>query len=293
VRQCAAGDGPIVAIDGRAWDYEVDPSLPYASDTGVAAFLGTRRTDGGRPARYAAFIAAHEQQCDAVIGLGCGDSEVEAAVCAALDPPPAACFGIDVARDAAALSEPRFAGAATRFHFLHGDWAEPALQARLAERLGRASRLTLMVGRTFGNGDSADLLATLRPLAGGGTLYLDGFASLDASDEARFAARMAQVAQSAATFMTAPLVERGLLAPGQPLTPSIADERHALRCDFLVRGTPPEGERAAHYRLFSIRMFRVDALTRLAAAQGYSVTARLDLPDQILPMTLLRLEAPV
>ena len=275
---------------GDRWDYDVDPGLPYAGAQGIAGFLGTRRNDGGRPARYAEWIAGQAQTCETMIGIGCGDSHVEAVVARHLAPPPRMCLGIDIAGDAASLSAPRFTGTPTQFRLLQCDWHEPGIVERIDAVAGAGERLVLFVGRTFGNADSPEQLAELRPIVRQGSLYVDGYAALAPGDEARFEVRMREIAVSAANFFTAPLVTHGLLPAEIALSIALNDEVHALRCDFLATGRSPDENRPACYRLFSIRMFRPKRLAQLATDLGYRPVGHLDLPDQLLPMALLRFD---
>ena len=268
---------------------DADPSLPYATHDGIARFLSTRETDGDRPRIYSDWIGKREKAGGAVIGLGCADSAVEAAVCGAMNPPPTRYIGVDVAEDAGTMSQPRFAECLTNFTCVQDDWRNSASVEEVAKAADRRHRVTVMAGRTFGNAPTPAMLADLRLIAASGSIYVDFFAALDPQAELQFAARMQTVAENSSGFLLAPLREAGAIAADASTTLQLVDEGHALRADFLVPGEGGE-PRAYLWRAFAIRMFRIEPLGDLLAAHNVTMRDRLDMPEQVLPMTMLQLQ---
>lgn len=272
----------------------LDPSAAYATSTGIADYLSTRQSDGNRPQIYADWIGGLESQGGVLIGLGCADSAVEAAVCRRMEPAPRACIGVDIAIDAGGLSAPRFADLPVPFTFVEGDWRDHETCAAIAEVAGEAGRIVLLAGRTFGNSPTPTILGELRVLAEKGSVYLDFFCAFDNEAERRFLERMEFVALNAAEFLLAPLKRMGVVATDAVAVLETIDEGHAIRADFNVAGTYPPGHdrsgEACTWRAFSIRMFRPDSLAHKMHDCGFDVLERLEMPEQVLPMALWRLQ---
>lgn len=269
------------------FDFDVEPSSPYAIAGGVARYLGSRTTDGGRPAIYARTIGRHVEGCALLVGLGCGDSAVEHALQSALEPPIGRYIGVDVSGEMLALSQRRFAVGMCDATFMHADFTAPEVIEALAAALrgSRAGVITL-VGRTFGNLDTDTAISALKPLARSGTLFLDFFVASDGA----FEARMAEVARGSRDFFVAPLEASGCRIPKDAVEREFDADAISSVCSFGVTlGASEPAPWRGRYRLFTIRTFRLEPLLALLSAHGYATVLQDDLPDQILPMTLLGL----
>lgn len=267
------------------FQFEIPSAEFYPDGTGHTNFYGTRKTDGGRPALYTKLLEGALQIVDLIIGIGCGDSAVEASLLSRFGTVGSRYFAVDISDAMLRATEERLHGMGEGLRLFRADFSLPEtvdLITSEAKELGPSSVLTTILGRTFGNHPISTWLGTCIRLTDLGSVLIDYYSMRNSEEEAIFRRRMTEVCAESKSFFVHPLEISGIPPDEIDLKLQFEESALGLCANFYVVLDEAVGPILLH----QIRCIRSDALFKELEIAARINGSEFPILGQLAPMSL-------